>query len=80
MTHPAILDNLPDPNPQCDVEPLLDIKGVAALLGCSETTTWRLVRAGDLPVIKLGVLTRFAPADVRALIDRQRVVKPGRAA
>jgi len=65
---------IPEYHPRPD-EPLLDVKAVAARLSCSQTSVWRLVRAGDLPTIKIGVLTRFAPADVRSLIDRHRAVK-----
>jgi excisionase family DNA binding protein len=54
------------------LERLLSINEVAATLGISRATVYRLVSAGDLAPIRVGAHARFSPADIRAYIDRHR--------
>ena len=54
------------------LEPLLSIRDVAGFLGISRESVYRLIRAGEITPIRVGGLPRFAPADVRAFVDRQR--------
>jgi len=37
---------------------LLDVREVAALLGCGRTLVYGMIQRGELPVVKLGRLTR----------------------
>ncbi|GEM_PF-750093 len=49
---------------------LLDAAGVAARLGCSKATVWRLRDSGKLPQpVKVGSLTRWRTADVEAWVN-----------
>ncbi len=54
------------------VEGLLLEGDAAAVLRCSKRTLYRLVRAGQLPVVKIGRSSRYDPADLRALIERAK--------
>ncbi len=48
---------------------LLDVGAVAALLGCSKRTVYRLSDGGRMPrPVKLGQLVRWRRAEVRAWI------------
>ena len=49
-------------SPTGDVQPaLLDVQGVAALLGCSPRHVYRLTDAGRMPkAVKLGSLSRWS--------------------
>jgi excisionase family DNA binding protein len=38
---------------------LLDVKEVASLLGCGRTFVYGMIQRGELPVVKLGRLTRI---------------------
>lgn len=55
-----------------DLEPLLDIREVGELLNVSRATVYRFVDQGVLVPIRIGHGLRFAPADLRELIERQR--------
>lgn len=49
---------------------LLDVRTVAALLGCSSRHVYRLADGGRMPrPIKLGSLVRWRRAELRAWID-----------
>jgi excisionase family DNA binding protein len=49
---------------------LLDVQAVAALLGCSPRTVYRLSDAGKMPSpVKLGALIRWNRAAVEEWID-----------
>lgn len=50
---------------------LLDVLEVGAALGCGKTYVYELICLGELPVIKLGRLTRIPAASVAALVDRR---------
>ena len=43
---------------------------VTHLLGISERSLRKLIREGELRVIKIGSTERFRPCDIRRLIDR----------
>ena len=45
---------------------LLNVKEVASLLGCGRTYVYGMIQRGELPVVKLGRLTRIPAC---ALID-----------
>jgi excisionase family DNA binding protein len=62
-----------------DVERLLSLQECAELLQVSEATVRRLVRRGELPASKIGGETgplRVAPADLRAYVERRRIIPP----
>jgi excisionase family DNA binding protein len=52
--------------------PLMRRRTAAALLNVSPTTVDRLVKVGQLPVIKVGGAVRFALPDLEAFIARQK--------
>ena len=58
-----------------DWEPraLLDAEQVADWLGCSVKLVRKLAAEGKLPVVKVGALTRFDPAEIERFIDSHRV-------
>ncbi len=58
---------------------LLDAAGVAARLGCSKATVWRLRDSGKLPQpVKVGSLTRWRTADVEAWVAALATATGGR--
>jgi excisionase family DNA binding protein len=54
------------------IEPLLTIRQVGDVLGCSRASIYRLIDAGELEPIRVGTLPRFAPEDLRSYIERKR--------
>ena len=54
------------------IEPLLSVREVAEALGVSRATIYRLVERKELLPIRVHSDARFAPDDVRALIERSR--------
>ena len=54
------------------IETLLSLDDVANVLRISESGVYRLVRSGELPRVKVGNRTLFAPHDVRAFIASRR--------
>ena len=51
---------------------LMDLHEVARALHVSERTAWGLVKAGDLPAVRIGRRLLFDPADLRVYIERQK--------
>ncbi len=49
---------------------LLNTDETARLLHVSRSLIYRLIRHGQLPVVRLGGALRFRPQDVEALIER----------
>lgn len=47
---------------------------VVAILGVSLTTVYDLLRAGELPGVKVGASWRIAEAELRAALERTRPV------
>lgn len=56
---------------------LLTVKEVAARLTISESSVYRLLKAGDLPSIKIGGALRFDEQDVEAYIERCKATDQG---
>ncbi len=50
---------------------VLTIPQVAARLKVSRNTVYRLIGAGELPVVQVGSLSRIAEADLQNYIDRK---------
>jgi excisionase family DNA binding protein len=50
---------------------LLDVEEVAEVLHCGRTQVFRLLRAGDLPGMKIGGLTRVSVAAVEEFVARK---------
>ena len=50
---------------------VLTIPQVAARLKVSRNTVYRLIGAGELPVVQVGSLSRVAEADLQDYIDRK---------
>ena len=54
------------------LRPLLTAKQTRRLLGgIAKSTLWRLVRQGELPVVRIGRRTFFRPEDVENLVARK---------
>ena len=51
---------------------LLTINDAAALLKVSPKTVRRLIKSGELPVVRIGRLVRIRPEDAADLIARKR--------
>ncbi len=60
------------PQRTTDRPPLIDLPAVAERLGVNQRYVRRLVADRRIPVIKLGRLLRFDPADIEELIGRAK--------
>jgi len=60
--------------PATALAPLLDYDELAGILGLSRRQVGRLVKRGELPVVRLGRAVRFAPSDVLAYVESRRGV------
>jgi excisionase family DNA binding protein len=60
---------------------LLTVNAAAAFLGCSRTTVYALIEAGELPVIAVGRSRgyRIERQDLEEFMRRRRFLKEGRA-
>ena len=58
------------------LEPLMTVQGVCDVLGVSKPTLYRIIRVGELAPIRVSRSPRFAPADVRAYLERHREPVP----
>ncbi len=57
-------------SPAAPAPQLLDVGGVAEMLGCSQRHVYRLSDAGRMPApVKLGALVRWSAAAIREWID-----------
>ncbi len=56
-----------------ELERLLSLRDTQMLLDMSEMTVLRLIRSGELPVVRIGRRTLVEPEGLRALIARHRV-------
>ena len=54
---------------------LLDVREVAALLGCGRTLVYGMIQRGELPVVKLGRLTRIPVSALADFVSRQALVR-----
>jgi excisionase family DNA binding protein len=59
------------PSPSIE-QRLAALPAVANALGISTKTVWRILRAGDLPCVRIGARTMVSLADLDAYIARQR--------
>ena len=50
---------------------LLDVNEVASLLGCGRTYVYGMIQRGELPVVKLGRLTRIPAASLADVVARE---------
>ena len=55
-----------------ELEPLLTIRAVCEMLGVSKPTLYRLINAGHLVPIRIGLSPRFEPNELRRYIDQRR--------
>lgn len=55
-----------------DIEPLLNLKQVAAALGIGTRTMYRLIEQGKLRPVRVGRVFRFEPDEVRMFIAASR--------
>lgn len=53
------------------VEPLVDTAEMARVLGIGRTLAMQLLRAREIPCVRIGRAVRIRPADIRAWIDRR---------
>ena len=53
-----------------DVEELLDVLQVAALLGVSTTTVYKMIHDGLLRCVYIGRLVRIRPSDYEELLEK----------
>ena len=53
------------------VEPNLDVKEAAAVLGISPRTLYPLAERGEVPSVKVGGRGLFRPGDLRAYLERR---------
>lgn len=60
-----------------DAESLLNVPEVAARLGVSPMTVYRLLDAGELTEHRIGKARRIAPADLAAYLAATRVTRGG---
>lgn len=60
-------------NESTDIPRLLKPREAAAALAISVRTLFDLAKGGKLAPIQIGRSVRYAPADLAAFIDRQRV-------
>ena len=56
-----------------EFERLLSLRETQEILDLSEITVLRLIRVGELPVVRFGSRTLVEPSELRALIARHRV-------
>ena len=56
---------------------LLRSDEAAKFLAISPRTLWTLTKEGDIPVVRIGSLVRYDPADLQDYIERQKHRKAG---
>ena len=54
-----------------------DVPALAIMLDCSETTIYRLVRAGKIPHKRVGKLIRFSNLDIESYFASVQVKRNG---
>jgi predicted DNA-binding transcriptional regulator AlpA len=58
---------------------LMNLRETARALRMSERAAWTLAKRGELPVVRIGRMLRFDPADLRTFIDQHKPgPRPGR--
>ena len=56
---------------------LLNVNEVASLLGCGRTYVYGMIQRGELPVVKLGRLTRVPASELEEFIRKQVFLQEG---
>ena len=56
---------------------LLDVREAASLLGCGRTFVYGMIQRGELPVVKLGRLTRIQVSALAEFVSRQALARDG---
>jgi excisionase family DNA binding protein len=59
------------------LELLLKPDAAARALAISARKLWQLTNCREIPCVRIGRAVRYAPEDLRAWIDRNRVASPG---
>lgn len=59
-------------------EHVVDLRQMAAILGCAEVTVRRLIEEHRIPYMRAGRNYRFQPQDVIAALQQQGIAKVGR--
>ena len=54
---------------------LLNVNEVASALGCGRTYVYGMIQRGELPVVKLGRLTRIQVSTLAEFVSRQALVR-----
>lgn len=54
-------------------EPLLTVSEVASMMRVSNMTVYRLIKAGDLPALRVGKNYRIRASDVERYLDERAV-------
>jgi excisionase family DNA binding protein len=57
--------------------PLLDPQEVARILHVSRSYVYQLLRAGELPIVRLGTALRVRPEDLQEFITRKKLSHTG---
>lgn len=60
----------PDSYKPDKLDPLLRAADVAQLLAVSRSSAYRLLREGQIPVVKFGEIIRVRRSDIEAFIER----------
>ncbi len=58
---------------------VVDVRQAAHLLQCSRSLLYELIRAGELPTVKVGRLTRIPLAALHAFVERGGLLDPSSA-
>ena len=66
------MDNLNSVDEPNGIPRLLDVSEVAALLNIGSSTVYQMIRAGELPCIRLGRTVRVDLEDLRAFIQDRK--------
>ncbi|MHB1939270.1 MAG: helix-turn-helix domain-containing protein [Candidatus Dormibacteria bacterium] len=56
---------------------LLSVNEVASLLGCGRTYVYGMIQRGELPVVKLGRLTRIPASELEEFVRKQVSLREG---
>ena len=67
----ALVELLTQARPGGVPDGAVDIDQIAGFLGVSTKTVRRLVKAGEIPYLRMGKALRFVPADVVASLERR---------
>ncbi len=71
--HAHTVDEAVGESGESEVAMLLNVRQVAARLGCGRTYVFELLASGELPMIKLGRLTRVPASALQELIARRTI-------